>query len=69
LGTARSEGEIDAVLEARVPDFDMQIFVLLAKRLRRLPRSKMVCLAARANADPADRECVEALSGAAGADE
>ena len=60
LGTARSEGEIDAVLETRVPDFDMQIFGLLAKSLRRLPRSKIVCLAARANAaNPADQELVD----------
>ena len=60
LGTARGEGEIDAVLETRVPDFDMEIFGLLAKRLRRLPRSKIVCLAARANAaNPADQALVD----------
>jgi DNA polymerase III subunit epsilon len=48
LGTARDESEIHAALETRTADFDARIFALLAKSLRRLPRSKIVCLSENA---------------------
>jgi DNA polymerase-3 subunit epsilon len=44
LGTARSEDELAAVLEARPRAFDATIFRVLAKMLPRLPQRRIVCL-------------------------
>ena len=44
LGTARSEDELAAVLEARPRDFDQAVFGVLAKTLPRLPQRRIVCL-------------------------
>ncbi len=46
LGTARNDAEIHAALETRASGFDVKIFRLLAKKLGKLPRSRIVCLAA-----------------------
>ena len=52
LGTARNEAEIHAALETRAVDFDVKIFRLLAKTLGKLPRYRIVCLAAIPNSSP-----------------
>jgi DNA polymerase-3 subunit epsilon len=49
LGTARNEAEIHSALEGRDFDFDLKIFRLLAKKLGKLPQSRIVCLAPRPN--------------------
>jgi DNA polymerase-3 subunit epsilon len=58
LGTARNEAEIHSALEGRDFDFDPTIFRLLAKKLAKLPRSRIVCLALPANAADADRDLI-----------
>ena len=59
LGTARNDAEIHAALEARASGFDVKIFRLLAKKLGKLPRSRIVCLAASEKGVP--RLCRAAL--------
>jgi len=45
LGTARSSSEIYDALETRTPEFDVRVFRLLVKTLRRLPPQRIVPLA------------------------
>jgi len=56
LGMARNESEVHTALENRSVEFDVKIFRLLAKTLPKLPRHRMVCLAAITNSANADRE-------------
>jgi DNA polymerase-3 subunit epsilon len=42
LGTARTSSDIDAVLETRAQEFDVNVFRLLVKTLRRLPAARVV---------------------------
>ena len=44
LGTARNTAEIHAALETRAADFDVKVFRLLAKALRRVPPNRIVSL-------------------------
>ena len=44
LGTAKSEAEVHAVLESRLPFFDEEIFRLLSKALPRLPQKRIIAL-------------------------
>ena len=54
LGTARSENELHALLESCPREFDKRIHRVLARTLSRLPRNKVIDLAAYRR--PADRE-------------
>jgi len=45
LGTARNSSEIYDALETRTPEFDVRVFRLLVKTLRRLPPQRIVPLA------------------------
>ena len=51
LGTARNSSELHEVLEARRPKFDVKVFRLLVKSLRRLPANRVVSLASVVSAD------------------
>ena len=42
LGTARNEADVDDVLQTPAPDFDRDIFILLAKKLPRLAARKII---------------------------
>ena len=44
LGTANSENEVYSVLQTRRPDFNEDIFALLAKRLPRLSHKQILRL-------------------------
>jgi DNA polymerase-3 subunit epsilon len=45
LGTARTQSDIEAVLETRAREFDVKVFRLLVKALRRLPAKRIIVLA------------------------
>jgi hypothetical protein len=49
LGTARGSAEIHAALETRAPEFDVKVFRLLVKMLRKLPAKRVVPLTIRAS--------------------
>jgi len=44
LGTAQGINEVDSLLQRRLPEFDSEIYALLAARLPRLPRRRIVPL-------------------------
>ena len=44
LGTARNSADIHAALETRAAAFDVKMFRLLAKALRKVPPSRIVAL-------------------------
>ena len=63
LGTARNEADVNDVLQTRAPDFDRNVFMLLAKKLPRLTERKIIRFPERAPLNrTGDFERVEDIS-------
>ena len=63
LGTARNEADVNDVLQTRAPDFDRDVFMLLAKKLPRLTERKIIRFPERAPLSrPGDFERVVDIS-------